>query len=141
MEEYVSVDAEVECDLLLAMDSLQGRFSNFCLAHIQRYRDTWGSRRHRRVHPFNTSTLQHINKRQLKVNPSHCSLIAVELSLCELIALLVDELLFKAANEVKSVSLSGGAGVEKEIVEDVEPDEPALVMRVRAVGPPARSCS
>ena len=91
----MSVDAEVECDLLLAMNSLQGGLNNFCLAHIQRYRDTCGSSGHRCMHLFITATLQHIIKRPLKVKPSHCSLIAVEVSLCEeLIALLVDELLF-----------------------------------------------
>ena len=42
------------------------------------------------MHLFITATLQRIIKHLLKVNPSHCSLIAVELSLCELITLLED---------------------------------------------------
>ena len=93
----MGAEAKVESNLLLSIDSLQGGLNYFCLTHIQRYRYTCGSRRYRCIHLFIATTLQHIIKRPLKVNVSHCSLIAVELSLCELIILLVDlffELIF-----------------------------------------------
>ena len=88
----MGVEAEAECNLLVC--SLRERLNVFCLTRIiQRYRHTCGSRRYR-WHLSITATLQHIIKRPFKVNPSNCSLMLVELSLCELIILLVD-LLFE----------------------------------------------